>query len=270
MRLTLSKWHLLVILAILLAGCKSKRVLPEGSPVVVKKKELLLKVEKAQSEYSNIMVKATGKLDVDGQSQNFRIEFRILKDSLIWVEVADPVLGLKLARGLITRDSLFMINRIDREYFKGGISMLQQKFGINYGFLELQNALSGNLIFEIDREFDIYYVPGSYLLSTADPKMLEAEAINSDTSIINQAFIDPVEFKPKRQVQYSPVTKETYQLDYMAVENTEKGMYYPQVIKLTFGVNKENELRIALKKFEQNNSELRFPFNIPAQYGEMR
>lgn len=270
MRLVSNRWHLIVILVVFLAGCKSKQAIPEGAPVPIREKELLAKVAKANGNYENLRVRATGNLNADGQSQNFRLELRLLKDSLIWVELADPVLGLKLARGLVTADSLFFINRIDREYFKGDLSALQEKFGIDYGFQELQNALSGNLVLELDRSYGLYYVPGSYLLSSADPKLLKPDSAELTRTIIRQAYIDPVQFKAKKQVQINPETNETYELYYQSFQSTAGGIYYPQIIELIYGSAGENSLRLASRKIEQDNPELQFPFNIPSEYAEMR
>ncbi len=268
--MVLSRWYLYGFLSIVLISCKAKKSLPEGAPVVIKQKELLQKIEQAGANFKNIRARATGNLTTDGQTQNFRLEYRILKDSIIWVELADPVLGLKLARGLITRDSLFMINRIDREYYKGDIGDLQENFGVNYGFKELQNALSGNLVEPTDRSYKLYYVPGSYLLSTADPQRLEKDVEHTDTTIIRQLFIDPVEYKAKKQIQFDPVRSEEYQLVYQSFENTPGGMIYPQIIELIYGAAGENKLRIAVKKIDQDQAQLRYPFNIPKGYVEMR
>ena len=269
MQSVLNRAVLILVLPLLLAGCKARKAIPDGAPESIKEKELIRRVDEAQGNFENLRMKASGTLKSDGGNQAFRVEVRIKKDSLIWVELADPVLGLKLARALITRDSIFMINRIDREYFKGDISQLQNQFGVNYGFGELQRALSGDLVFEIDRGFDLYYVPGSYLLSSIDPATLGEGPVGSGTGAFLQAYIDPAQFKPSRQVQYDPMAEMTYSLFYFGFKDAGDGKYYPDIIELQYGVKAENNLRLAVKRFEQNEPDLRFPFNIPTQYAEM-
>lgn len=269
MRSVLSKAILILVLPLLLVACKARKALPEGAPASIKEKELLRQVADAQNDFENLRLKASGTLSAEGNNQSFRVEVRIQKDSLIWVELADPVLGLKLARALITKDSIFMINRIDREYFKGDISELQSQFGVNYGFEELQRALSGDLVFQIDRNFDLYYVPGAYLLSNINPVQLQELMADQKGSTVLQAYIDTKNFKPARQVQYDPLSEVTYTLFYHGFKEVGKGKY-PDIIELEYGEKTENNLRLAVKRFDHNDPELRFPFNIPSQYAEMR
>lgn len=259
-----------MLLPLLMIGCKARKAVPEGAPASIKEKELIRKISEAQGSFDNVRMKANATLTADGSNQAFRLEVRIEKDSLIWVEVADPVLGLKLARALITRDSIFMINRIDREYLKGDISELQSQFGVNYGFDELQRALTGDLVFEIDRGFDLYYVPGSYLLSSINPAILAEGLGEGESEPVLQAYIDPSKFKATRQIQYDPVKDITYTLLYLGFKEVGVGKYYPDIIELEYGEKAENNLRLAVKRFEQNDPDLRFPFNIPSEYAEMR
>jgi hypothetical protein len=270
MRLVLNKAVLLLAIPLLLVSCKAKKALPEGAPAEIKQKELINRVAEGEGTFDNIRIRASGALTADGNSQSFRVEVRIVKDSLIWVELADPVLGLKLARAIITPDSIFMINRIDREYFKGDISELQNQFGVSYGFRELQRVLSGNLVFEIDRSFELYYVPGSYLLSNVNPLLLTDSSEQQLEDAALQAYINPSQFKPSRQVQYDPETDLTYSLYYHGFKDVGNGFYYPDIIELEYGDKAENKLRLVIRRFEQNDPELRFPFNIPSQYAEMR
>lgn len=261
---------MLLVTITILSACRSKKNLPEGAPAPIKQKDLLEKIDEAATTYDNIRIKAVGNLKNDGQDQGFRIEVRMLPDSLIWVDLADPVLGIKVVRVLITPDSIFMINRIDREYFKGDISVLQERFGVEYGFRELQNALSGNLVFDLTRDFKMYLVPGYYLLSSADPSVLEEESDELRNEQILQAYIDPVHYKAMRQIQFDQAKGESYALHLRGFEMQDGGIFYPQIIELIFGKDGENNLRLAVKRVDKNDPDMGFPFNIPADYAEMR
>ncbi len=266
----LNRVVLILFLPLLLVGCKARKSVPEGAPAGIKEKELFRKLDEAQGNFDNLRIKANATLTAEGTNQTFRLEVRIKRDSLIWVEVADPVLGLKLARVLITPDSIFMINRIDREYLKGDIGQLQTQFGVQYGFDELQRALSGDLVFDVNRGFDLYYFPGSYLLSSVNPTVL-AEGLKEEVrDIVLQAYIDPSRFKATRQLQYDPVKQVTYSLVYLGFREAGNGKYYPDIIELGYGAKAENNLRLAVKRMDQNEHDLGFPFNIPSQYAEMR
>ena len=264
----LNKFGLLLCLVVLLISCKAKKELPEGAPAVIKQKELLSLIEQSENDFENLRIKTTGNLEMADQGQNFRAEIRILRDSLIWVELADPVLGLKLARALITPDSVFMINRIDREYLKGDISELQSQFGINYGFYELQDVLTGNIVFEINRDFDLYYIPGYYLLSSVKPELF-GQSMPADSVTEYKVQVDPENYKARKQIQYNSASSESYSLSYVAFEKAGQALF-PQVIEMEYGTTGEGKLRLVVKRLDQDDPELRYPFNIPSGYAKMR
>ena len=271
MKSVLNKVALLTLVSLLVIACKSKKNLPEGAPEVIKLKELRAGISDGKTEYQTLRIRAQGNLETEGQNQGFRLEVRILRDSLIWAELADPILGLKVARALITPDSLFVINRIDREYLRADISAMQQQFGVEYGFNELQNALSGNPIFDDWEDFELYYVPGHYLLSTTDPARLEQEAETSKVSgTVQQAYISPGSFKAVQQLQFDPAEDDVYRLTFEGFEKKEGSHAYPRIIELHYGKNEKDRLRLAVKRFEFDDEGLPFPFNIPDGYAEMR
>lgn len=79
------------------------------------------------------------------KSLSFKTKFRIEKDKKIWVSAG--MFGLEAARALITPDSVFVINRLEREYYREPISELEEISGLPVDYYSLQNLILGDLLF---------------------------------------------------------------------------------------------------------------------------
>lgn len=66
---------------------------------------------------------------------------RIVKDSLIWVNVSK--LGFEVGRALITRDSVFVIDRIQRQYAIKSLESIFNDYDVPVNFGHLQDLLIG-------------------------------------------------------------------------------------------------------------------------------
>lgn len=67
---------------------------------------------------------------------------RMKKDSILWVSVKK--LGFEVARALITKDSVFVIDRINNEYGAFDIDYLASSYKLPASFPVLQNVILGN------------------------------------------------------------------------------------------------------------------------------
>lgn len=85
----------------------------------------------------------------DGQRQTFNLVIKIKKDSAIWVSARK--FGFEGARALITTDSFFVINRLDRSFIGEPIYKISDIIGFESSLIQLQNILLGMALFEKDR-----------------------------------------------------------------------------------------------------------------------
>ncbi len=258
-----------LIISLALVACRSTRKLPEGSPAPIKLRALLTAVEERENSFDNLRLRYHGSYDDGSSSQDFKLEVRIAHDSLIWVDLADPLLGIKVARAIITPDSVAFVNRLQREYLRGNVSKLQQKFKIDLGFQELQALLSANTIFETESDFELYYRPGAYVLSDFNLDEQDDPAQYSGRSRFRQIYLDPQNLKPSQQMQNEPTLGKRYQLSYKHFDQQE-GLLYPETIILDFLNQSSGKLELELRSLSANDSNLNYPFNIPSGYAEMR
>ncbi len=72
---------------------------------------------------------------------------RIIKDSAIWMSVSATFLNIEVYRVLITRDSVILMNKKDKEVQYRSLDYLQEITEIPFDFATIQNLLVGNPIF---------------------------------------------------------------------------------------------------------------------------
>ena len=90
----------------------------------------------------------TGKARVKANTPDARmsaiVHLRILKDSVIWATI--DKLGFEVARILITPDSVFVVDRLNKEFTIATLDSFMHEFGVQIGFRDLQNTLIGRMI----------------------------------------------------------------------------------------------------------------------------
>lgn len=90
-----------------------------------------------------------GRAKLDFADENTSIgataTIRIKKDSVIWVSVRK--LGFEVARALVTKDSVYILDRINNEYDIKGLDYLQREYNLPADFASLQAIFLGNPIF---------------------------------------------------------------------------------------------------------------------------
>jgi len=253
----------------LLAACKTTTKLPEGAPPAVKEKELKADVAVRQNDFTKMRARFAGSFESEGESQDFRLEVRLYRDSLLWVDLADPFLGIKVARAVIYPDSVAVINRLDREYLTGTISDLQREFKIDLGFDELQALFSANAIFGLTKDFELYYRPGAYVLSDFNLDEQDDPASYSGKSQFRQVFLYPDILKPSEQLLNEPTAGKRYRVAFKDFSER-SAVQYPEQILLEFLNQSSGSLKLELKSFSVEEENLNYPFNIPSSYELMR
>jgi Domain of unknown function (DUF4292) len=129
-------------------GCKKKQVSgPNEAATQVKSVDFLQK-KLTQNEVKNIThinTKANAALESDGSTTQVTVNIIWVKDSILWFNVKK--FGIEAARGLITPDSLFLINRLQKNYMAKSWDWVQQTYNLPEGFKLLTPVMLGNAWF---------------------------------------------------------------------------------------------------------------------------
>ncbi len=129
------------LLLLTLSACKSTR--KGGVTAAVAARNTLAKTEAASLAFENLSL--SGRANVEGGpnqldlSVNYRIN--ILEDSLMLIRLIQVIEG---ARILLTPDSIFMLNKLNRSYLAMDYAKVREFIGFDADFSLIQDLLLGN------------------------------------------------------------------------------------------------------------------------------
>lgn len=102
-------------------------------------------LDKIQAGIPQQVHSLTAKADVyiagEGGAVNATASIIWLRDSAVWINIKK--LGLEMARALITRDSIFTLNRLEKTYSAGDLVTLQNQYHLPAGFPLIQLFIAG-------------------------------------------------------------------------------------------------------------------------------
>lgn len=115
-------WIVLSFATLVLASCGARPVAAPaeavGDPVVPAKlsgAERLAQLEVQLKAADTTAVRTVAKVQYvpkNGKQLSLRADIRTYSDSLFWVDLSDPVLGIKVARAMITKDTALAYSRL--------------------------------------------------------------------------------------------------------------------------------------------------------------
>jgi Domain of unknown function (DUF4292) len=122
---------------------------------------------------------AQAKIHVDGDGQSMSANANIIwiRDSIMWVNVKK--FGLEAARALITKDSIFMLNRLNRTWSARGLESLEREYSLPDGFGLLQQFilasawLDPKMEMRADIKDNLHRLSGSNGMLSADYRVEE-------------------------------------------------------------------------------------------------
>lgn len=91
---------------------------------------------------------AKAKIDLEndkGKQQGLNVSLRVQKDSVIWVSVNFSF--LEVARAIVTRDSVKVINKLKKEVYLRSLDNIEDLVNIPFNFNTLQELIIGNPVY---------------------------------------------------------------------------------------------------------------------------
>ena len=124
------------------------------------------------------------------QTRNFSGIIRLRKDSLIWMNVKK--MNVEAARILIDQDSVYILNRLDKEYYVKGLEYVEQEFNLPANFDALQTMILGNAYLFEDQSYESATTDTQYRLSGGEgSNMLSDYWLNKQSFLLEQmSFLD--------------------------------------------------------------------------------
>ena len=218
-----------------------------------------LEVQEVNYEYLSIKTKINY---TDNDTKiNANAVLRIKKDSIIWFSIT-PALGIEAARGVITRDSLIVIDRLNKTYYLANYKSLSERYNFDINYELLQAIILGNPPKNLHQNERVIRESEFALVEQKQGDAIFSNYISTRLSKLERLNITDVPTKNSLNLAFS----EFRLLDDFHI------FPFQSSISLEYKKPGEEKVFMTQIKIEHNkvdiedNKRLKFPFNIPQKY----
>jgi hypothetical protein len=183
-------------------GCGRPHADVAGQPATeVRAVNFLLKKLQNRDVSKVKYLNAQAKIFVDGGGQSMTANANIvwIRDSVMWLNVKK--FGLEAARALVTRDSVFMLNRLNKTWSARGLESLEREYSLPDGFALLQQFILASAWIDPKMELRADIKDEFHRLSGSNGPIVADYRVEEGSYLLrSQSFIQPAE---KRNVSLS-------------------------------------------------------------------
>jgi hypothetical protein len=264
------------------SSCKTKRKLKKDNQTAAvdttsdrckldfkNSKALTKYIKENELTYKWMYAKANVESVIDGKEESFDIKVRILKDSAMLVSI-QYLLGIEVAKVLITRDSVKMVVYPKKQYFRGDFNYINDLLHADLDFDLLQAVLFGNSAEFHDDDDKLKPVTDRqncrYLLSTERKRKLKKINQGQEPRKSLQVMtLDPVTFKIEKNEFIDVETNRTFTANYEKYPAITDSIYAPRHVNIDIVAQKKVSLKIDYVRMEKNVPQ-KISINIPPKY----
>lgn len=135
-------------------------------------------------QYQTAKLKTKLQYASNGKKQNFNAQFRIEKDKQIWVTIT--VVGLEVARAIITPDSVKALDKINKRVYIYTFSELVKLINIEIDFNTLQDIIMGEVIGKKGEVYEFTEFGGTINIGVKSADYLNKLTFNKSDSTLRQ------------------------------------------------------------------------------------
>ncbi|WP_333693429.1 DUF4292 domain-containing protein [Flavobacterium sp.] len=138
----MKKLFLLIVGLVLLQSCRTQKGIAEGKATEqVAVQKIIDQHYALKTNFETVYIRANTKYKDNNQSLGFTTEIKIKRNEIILVSVR--FLGMTMAKGLLTPDSVQYYEKNGGTYFEGNYGTLSNWLGTDLDFFKVQNMLIG-------------------------------------------------------------------------------------------------------------------------------
>ena len=274
----------LLLLCLFTVSCKQKKKVQrtQGEPIVTdtltgrcrldfkSAKTLSRHVKENEFNFTWVTAKANVETLIDAKEESFDIKVVIRKDSAMLITI-QYLLGLQVAKVLITKDSVKMVNYIQKNYFKGYFNYINDMLNADLDFNVLQAVLFGNSA-EFYEDDDLKLKPVTdrqnchYLLSTERKRRLKRlqAGDNGLKKALQILTLNPDNYKIIKNEFSDPATNRTFIANYKNFTQKDS-VYAPYHVDIDIAAEKKANVKIDYVRIEKNTPQ-KLSLNIPSKY----
>lgn len=186
-------------------------------------------------------------------SGSVNAKFRMIRDSVVWISASK--LGFEVGRILITQDSVFLMERLQKTYIKSSFDELSELAGLSLDFNFVQDFLMGNpYLSEVQNEVK-YFESDSLLIEPSLNELKILHKMDLSNFKLQSTMVRDDETKMDAVMSYG---------DYNEIGQDQLFSYFRNIV-LDDGSGEKNEISIKFNNPEINvEKEIRF--SIPSSY----
>lgn len=252
-------FRLILVALFVFTSCKTNRVVVEKSVAVKSLSARKVSNKHIEQLFDKNTIDARLKVAYkdNRNKQKLSVKLRVDKDKIIWVNAT--YLGVIVARAKITPTTVWYYEKMNKTYFKGSFEALRSFLGTDVNFLQLQNMLLGQAIFDLKAQRYKSYVDNeAHLLLPAKQKALFDILF----------WINPTHFKLNKQELKNSQNNQTLMVDYKKYMTIE-GEVFPKRIEIR-AKEKEKYTNIDIEyKSVVFNKNISTPFRVPKGYKQV-
>ncbi|SDK76677.1 protein of unknown function [Salinimicrobium catena] len=142
---------LLFTFALVLASCGSKKAemgttAPEDEAVA----KVVANHYQNEVDFNTLQGKLNVRYTTEEKDQSVTVNFRMKKNDTIWM--SGQLLGIPLAKVMITPNSVQFYEKIGKTYFDGDFKFLSELLGTPLDYQKVQNLILGQAIYDLREE----------------------------------------------------------------------------------------------------------------------
>lgn len=189
-----------------------------------------------------------------GNNPDITAVVRIIKDSAIWMSLSATILNVEVYRVLITKDSVVLLNKQNKEVNYRALDYLQEVAEIPFDFKTLQDIIIGNPVFMSDSIISYKRKDDVILMTTIDKYFKNLFTLKEDNKLMLHCKMDDVD----------PSKSRTADITYDAYQNID-GIDFSTQRQISVSEKNKLDLKLDYKQFVFNK-ELSVSLIVPKNY----
>ncbi|TDP04146.1 DUF4292 domain-containing protein [Flavobacterium sp. 245] len=254
----MKRYIAIALLSVLVISCKSKAVAVQNNNSKTEEapKEDKKAIEKHYNnklDFSTLNIKASARYEDEKQSQNVAADIKIEKDKQILISIR--VLGITMAKALITPTTVSYYEKIKGTYYEGDFTSLSKWLGTELDYSKVQNLLVGEALDDLRKgKYTQTIVENLFRLEDEkDSKLKKVFYLDSEKYLIQKEEISQASENIMLEIMYSDI--KTYNQGTL-----------PTSIEIN-AVQPKGKTNINLNYNNISfNEELSFPYSVPSGY----
>ncbi len=250
----------LILVSTFLFACRSKKnttyvPLESRQDSMTKEKqvkeEILNQIVQGENRFTFYQANVKADYKEDSKGLGFDILLVMEKDKYIWMSIT-ALLGIEVARVMITTDSVRILDRLHRKCISTDFSYLQQMSNVPFQLENLQNLIIGNTIFKNSEE--------KSLIDTLLGNIAVYTLLNSQ----KQSTFYNNQYRPQKSIITDQNQQKELKVDYNLFTQTDR-MVLPSKIDINIRAEKRIDCVFELSNFVfEKKREVQF--NVPSGY----